>query len=93
MDMFIPPKNQLDFYDVLDEAIVRDSNAITSKYKKYKNEYSKCDWVDTDRPYVIAISSYSQVNYGREYIYPMMALLYGMYYNSKTEEYERRDYI
>ena len=93
MDMFIPPKNQIDFYDVLDEAIVRDSNAITSKYKKYQKEYSKCEWVDIDKQYVIAISSYSQVNYGREYIYPMMALLYGMYYNSKTEEYERRDYI
>lgn len=93
MDMFIPPKNQIDFYDVLNEAIVRDSNAITSKYKKYQKEYSKCEWVDTDKPYIIAIASYSQVNYGREYIYPMMALLYGMYYNSKAEKYERRDYI
>lgn len=93
MDMFIPPKNQLDFYDVLDEAIVRDSNAITSKNKKYRKEYLRCDWVDADKPYVIAISSYSQVNYGREYVYPMMALLYGMYYNSQTEEFGRRDYI
>lgn len=93
MDMFMPPKLQQDFYDVLDEAIVRESNAIVSKYKKYQNEYAKCEWVDVDKPYVIAIASYSQVNYGREYIYPMMALLYGMYYNSKTGEYMRRDYI
>lgn len=93
MDMFIPPKNQKDFHEVLDEAIVRDSNAIISKLKKYEKEYIECDWVDDDKPYIVALSSYSQVEYGREYIYPMMALLYGMYYDPQKDKYENREYI
>ena len=87
MDMFIPPKNQEDFFQIQHEAVVRQSNAITSKMKKYENEYSKCDWVKEDVPFVIAMSSYSQVNYGREFIYPMMTLLYGMYYVPKENSY------
>lgn len=87
MDMFIPPKNQGDFFQVQHEAIIRQSNAITSKIKKYENEYSKCDWVKEDVPFVIAMSSYSQVNYGREFIYPMMTLLYGMYYVPEENRY------
>lgn len=57
MDMFIPPKNQEDFFQVQHEAVIRQSNAITSKIKKYENEYSKCDWVKKDVPFVIAMSS------------------------------------
>lgn len=87
MNMFIPPKNQKDFYQIQQEAIVRHSNAITSKIKKYESEYSKCEWVKDDVPFVIAMSSYSQVNYGREYIYPMMTLLYGLYYVSEENKY------
>ena len=87
MDMFIPPKNQEDFFQIQHEAIIRQSNAITSKIKKYENEYSKCDWVREDVPFVIAVSSYSQVNYGREFIYPMMTLLYGMYYVPEENRY------
>ena len=87
MDMFIPPKNQEDFFQIQHEAVVRQSNAITSKMKKYENEYSKCDWVKADVPFVIAMSSYSQVNYGREFIYPMMTLLYGMYYVPEENSY------
>jgi len=33
------------------------------------------------------MSSYSQVNYGREFIYPMMALLYGMFYIPEEDRY------
>jgi len=87
MNMFIPPRNQSDFFEIQHEAITRQSNAITSKIKKYENEYSKCEWIEQDVPFVIAISSYSQVNYGREYIYPMMTLLYGMYYIPEADEY------
>lgn len=87
MDMFIPPKNQEDFYQIQHEAIVRQSNAITSKMKKYESEYSKCDWIKEDVPFVIAMSSYSQINYGREFIYPMMTLLYGMYYVPGEDNY------
>lgn len=87
MDMFTPPKNQEDFFQVQHEAVARQSNAITSKMKKYENEYSKCDWVKEDVPFVIAMSSYSQVNYGREFIYPIMTLLYGMYYVPQKNSY------
>ncbi|WP_026883544.1 hypothetical protein [Clostridium akagii] len=88
MDMFIPPKNQDDFYNIQHEAIVRQSNAITSKIKKYENEYVGCEWVKSDIPFVIAMSSYGQVNYGREFIYPMLTLLYGMYYIPEQERYK-----
>lgn len=87
MDMFVPPKNQEDYFQLQCEAIVRQSNALTSKIKKYNNEYSKCKWVKKDVPFVIAMSSYSQINYGREFIYPMMALLYGMLYIPKEDRY------
>ena len=36
---------------------------------------------------MIAMSSYSQINYGREYIYPMMTLLYGLSYMPNTDSY------
>lgn len=86
MDMFVPPRNQKDFFALQHEAITRQSNALQSKIKKY-SEYSKCGWVKKDVPYVIALSSYGQVNYGREYIYPMMTLLYGMYYLPEEDDY------
>ena len=89
MDMFIPPKNQEDFYDIQNEAVIRQANAITSKMKKYEKEYSTCDWVKTDIPFIIAMSSYSQVNYGREFIYPMLTLLYGMQYIPEQDKYMR----
>lgn len=64
MDMFIPPRNQEDFYDIQNEAVIRQANAITSKMKKYEKEYSTYDWVKSNIPFIIAMSSYSQVNYG-----------------------------
>lgn len=87
MNMFVPPKNQKDFYEVQQEAVVRQASAITSKMKKYETEYSECDWVKPEIPFIIAMSSYSQVNYGREFIYPMMTLLYGMYYIPEQDSY------
>jgi len=93
LSMFIPPWLQTDFSKVLDEAIIRYSNAIHSKQKKYIKEYSKCDWVDTSAPFVIAMASYDQVNYGREYIYPMMALLYGLYYSPEFRGYSIKNSI
>ncbi|SMC41463.1 hypothetical protein [Sporomusa malonica] len=87
LSMLSPPWLQQDFTKMVDEAIVRYSNAISSKYLKYKKEYSKCDWVKPFCPFVIAMASYDQINYGREYIYPMMALLYGLYYNPEERSY------
>jgi hypothetical protein len=93
LTMIVPPHKQEDFFQVLDEAIVRNSNAIFSKNKKYLEKYIKCDWVSEESPFVIALSSYDQVNYGREYIYPMLALLYGEYYNPRSDKYETKESI
>lgn len=87
MNMFVPPWKQNDFYQIQDEAITRQSNAVMSKIKKY-DEYSKCKWVNPDVPFLIAVSSYSQVNYGKEYIYPMITLLYGLYYTPYLDGYK-----
>lgn len=84
--MLIPPHKQRDFFEVMDEAITRYSNSIWKKKVKYK-EYAECPWVSGDEPYVIAVGSYAQVNYGREYIYPMMALLFGEYYDPSQQKY------
>ena len=86
--MIIPPHKQKDFYDVLDEAIIRNSNAILGKSSKYLEKYLKCDWVDKQSPFIIALSGYNQVNYGRQYIYSIIALLYGFYFNPKSNTYE-----
>lgn len=88
-----PPQLQKDFYDVMDEAIVRYSNAINSKNNKYIKDYSNCEWVASYDPFLIASSSYDQINYGREYIYPMMALLYGLYYDSNKDCYVEKSSI
>lgn len=93
LSMIVPPHKQEDFNEVLDEAIVRNSNAILGKSSKYLEKYISCDWVDEESPFVIALSSYNQVNYGREYFYPMLALLYGMYYNPQNDNYESKDSV
>lgn len=93
LSMFTPPYMQSDFYEVLDEAIIRHSNAIIHKCKKITKEYSKCEWIRPENPFVIAISSYGQINYGREYIYPMLALLYGLYYCPEFDDFIKRSSI
>ena len=91
--MMIPPYLQDDFDMVMREGILRAANAIQSKNNKWLEEYSKKEWICSDRPYIVAMSSYDQINYGREYIYSMLALLYGFYFNAKTETYEKKNSI
>ncbi|EOU1650933.1 hypothetical protein OQL15_000839 [Clostridium perfringens] len=93
ISMTIPPALQDDFYEVLDESIIRAANAIKTKNKKYNNEYIKREWIDVNNPYTIAMGSYDQVNYGREYIYPMLALLYGIYYDVEADVLIKKDKI
>jgi hypothetical protein len=81
LSMIDPPHLQANYNEFLDEAIVRNSNAIFSKNKKYIDSYSGCDWVKQETPFIIALSSYGQIDYGREYYYPLVALLYGLYFN------------
>lgn len=93
LSMIVPPHKQIDFSQVLNESIVRNSNAILSKSSKYIEKYIKCSWVDEMSPFVIALSSYDQVNYGREHFYPMLALLYGFYFNPTLDTYEKKESI
>ncbi len=93
MSMAIPPYLQSDFYQLVDEAIIRASNAVKYKHTKFKNEYINRDWINPSNPFIIAMSSYDQVNYGREYIYPMLALLYGMYFKADTENFVKKDIV
>lgn len=90
LSMLTPPYMQNDFQRVLNESITRCSSAINSKHKKHINEYSNCDWVEKDTPFAIALASYDQVNYGREHIYPMLALLYGYYYDHINDSYSSK---
>ena len=88
LSMLNPPHLQKDFVNSTNEAITRHSNAINSKYKKFIAQYSNLEWVDNNAPFVIALASYDQVNYGREFYYPLLALLYGRYFNHKNGKYE-----
>ena len=96
LEMLSPISTREEFSMIIDEAIVRHSNSILSKHKKYTGYktskkthkgYKDCDWIKEDKPYVIALASYDQISYGREYIYSMMALLYNFYYCPETEAY------
>ncbi|MDM0921209.1 hypothetical protein QTI53_13415 [Clostridium perfringens] len=93
LSMLTPIKLQDDFNELIDEAITRYSNAIISKNIKFINEYSNLEHLDKDAPFIIALASYDQINYGREFIYPMLALLYGLYYDNKYNVYKKRESI
>ncbi len=98
LSMLEPIKNDREFHELIDEAIVRHSNSINSKLSKYTgyenkkgkwiSGYKECDWIDESKPYLIALSSYDQINYGKEYIYSMFALLYGWYYSPDRDSYK-----
>ncbi|RAP56407.1 hypothetical protein BTJ49_13425 [Oleiagrimonas sp. MCCC 1A03011] len=85
--MIEPPWEDTDYQEIIAEAITRYSNSILSKQKKYVAQYSKLDWVKNEVPFVIGVSSYSQVRYGKEYHYPMVALLYGKLYDPRSDTY------
>ncbi|HFK1716337.1 hypothetical protein [Bacillus cereus] len=83
----IPLHLQPDSQKIVEEAIVRYSNSILNKHKKLTLEYQHKSWVEKEIPFTIALSSYDQINYGVEYIYPLMALLYGCYYETTTQSF------
>ncbi|MFK9118340.1 hypothetical protein ABEI56_05030 [Peribacillus castrilensis] len=93
LNMFTPPYQQKNFEYEVNESIVRYSNAINSKLKLYQTNYKKCDWISDKDPYVIALSSYSQVDYGREYIYGIIALLFGVYFKHEEMKYKYKETI
>jgi len=103
LSMLEPIQTDREFSILIDEAIVRHSNSIHSKLKKFTGHankkgkwvtgYKDLDWVDEANPYIIALSSYDQIQYGKEYIYSMLALLYGLYYSPEKDEYEKKSHV
>lgn len=91
--MIEPPWEDPKYPETMAEAITRYSNSILGKQKKYLAQYSKLDWVQKEIPFVIATSSYSQIRYGKEYHYPMTALLYGRYFDPNTNAYVKKEEV
>lgn len=77
LSMFTPPWKNPEFDTSVDEGIVRYSNAICKKALKYKDSYSKLPWVSLQAPYVIAMGSFAQVNFGSEFHWAIVPLLFG----------------
>lgn len=44
-------------------------------------------------PFVIALGSYDQIHYGREFTHSMMTLLYGLRYDVSTGSYKQAEFI
>ncbi|EPU0815203.1 hypothetical protein PU708_000013525 [Morganella morganii] len=87
---YIDPKD----YDMLmREAISRNYYKVRDKLGCYRDKYSKNDWLDKNSPYVVALGSYSQEGYGREYIYPLIALLYGKYFEPSSNNFHETSFI
>lgn len=87
ISMFTPPWKNADFEEHLAESIVRYSNSLCKKARKYHESYAQLQWVSANSPYVIAMGSFSQVNYGREYHYAIVALLFGAMFDARTRKY------
>lgn len=102
-NMLLPIKTDAEFSELIDEAVVRHSNSINEKLNKYTGYFNKkgkwvsgykeCAWVSTEKPFVIALASYDQVNYGKEYIYSMLALLHGLYYSPERKIFTTKSSI
>jgi hypothetical protein len=93
LSMFTPPWRNPEYPNALAESVVRYSNAICKKALKYHEAYAKLPWVSPDDPYVIAMGSFAQVNYGSEYHYSILALLYGQLFNASTRQYTKASSI
>lgn len=93
LNLFVPPMLQPNFDYELKEAITRYGSSIWDKKKKYNDTYKNRDWVSPDNPYVIALSSYAQVDYGRDYIFGILALLFGLYFVPEQNDFISKESI
>lgn len=92
-EKMLPPYLNMDFHKNLVYSIIRYSSAISSKLKKFNDTYIKKDWVDSNNPFIIAMASFDELTYGNEYIYPLIALLYGRIYNPFLNTYYPQDKV
>lgn len=72
------------------ESIIRLSNSISSKYKKYKNTYSKLSHVNSN-PFILAIAPFEQPHFNLQLDVPIMALLYDFYIDE--DEYNENPHL
>ncbi|OJE00495.1 hypothetical protein A9489_27110 [Bacillus thuringiensis] len=93
LNLFVPPMLQPNFDYELKEAITRYGSSIWDKKKKYNDTYKNRNWVSPDNPYVIALSSYAQVDYGRDYIFGILALLFGLYFVPEQNDFISKESI
>lgn len=66
------------YYEINREAMIRLSNAICSKLKKYRQKYSKLAHV-RNKPFVLAVAPFEQPYFNLQYDRPIRALLYDYY--------------
>ena len=69
---------QLDIDKLNKEAMIRLSNAIQSKYKKFKADYAALQHVHR-RPFVVAVGPFEQPFFNHQYNRPIKAVLYDHY--------------
>jgi len=65
------------------ESIIRLSNSIMSKYKKYKANYSTLDHVK-NKPFIIAVGPFEQPFFSMQYDRAIKALLYDYYVDEES---------
>lgn len=73
--------------------IKKNENGIETEIEKYCTGYSEDDDFDLTAPYIIALSGYEQINYGNNFYYSMLALLYGNYYDNLNDRFSRKESI
>ncbi len=66
------------FRDINTEAIIRLSNTILTKVKKYHDTYKKLDHVK-NKPFILAVAPFEQPHFNIQYDRPIRALLYDYY--------------
>lgn len=74
------------FKDMNMESIIRLSNSINKKYKKYKSSYSKLEHV-RHNPFVLAVAPFEQPHFNLQCEVPIMALLYDFYVDEDAYNY------
>lgn len=72
------PSETRDFWPLNREAIIRLSNALLSKVRKYRASYQNLEQV-SGKPFVIAVAPFEQPDFQHQYDRPMRALLYDDY--------------
>lgn len=71
------------FWPLNREAMIRLSNSLSTKVRKYNSSYAKQSHVK-DRPYVIAVAPFEQPDFQFQYDRPIRALLYDYYIDETT---------